>query len=322
MRSTRLFAAILALSSFSLLHNGCGDDSGIDGAGGGNPDGSGGGAPDGGGGGGAPDGADGGLETDGGDRGQPDGGAVADCTDVGAGEMRVYAVSSLVLNASNDPVVAGLDLDGEDSACGMLDFPESVDNGFAYLRPILDTVASAAGGGSVNALLKDLDLTITLHGYDGSGNDPCVLVDLDTIPGGAAEVMGAAGSVTNRVLVVPSLGTFPLEVPAVNADLDFDVTGGALRFDLLGRKGALGGVVARGGLDYSYDTTAAADPGSLHRGIHDVLTDLEDFIPGTPQNYDALIESSLDDATDIDPESGVACSGISIGFALEADLVL
>ncbi len=211
---------------------------------------------------------------------------------------------------------AGVDLDGVADACGVADFGSAIDD--AFPTAILDAAADAVSAGNTfDSAISDavfagtLVVSFTVTGY-GGGDDPCVLVDLD-FGGGVPSVSQAQGFVADGVLHVPDLGPFRMSLPVISGlPIELDVYGGKLEYDFVTLYGSLGGVIARGGLDYAYASTTTA--GTLHQLVHDVATLTGGVDPAT---LDASYDATLDAASDSNPPTGEACSGVSIGFEID-----
>ncbi len=210
----------------------------------------------------------------------------------------------------------GLDLDGETDGCGIVDPARSVDDTFP--TSILDIAAEIIAGTDFDealgdaVLAGDIVLAFTIDGYDGDGDDPCVEVDLELDGDWVAVGMGV---VSQGVLTVPHFNTVWLNLSVLDGfafePILYDP---ALQYDFAYGAGVLGGVLDRGGLDYSYE--AETEPYTLHRLVQDVQALLEQ---DDPDDLAEIFEDVLDGASDSDPIVGPACSAVSIGLYFDAE---
>lgn len=244
------------------------------------------------------------------------------CSDgPGAGDTRTYLVTELQVPSSQDPTVPGFDMDGVDDACGIPDFPGSVDNGLANLTPYIELLATAADGVGPNQAIANaiassqMTVTITIRGYDGTGDDPCALVSLDTGTYGR-DVTDAQAAVRDGEVYV-DLGDFGLAMPlAAAVTADMDIHEGRAVFDVDTGEGVLGGMVNIGG-DGSYTDEVGmnAPDGTVYHAVYLLLNG----ISGLPPGISGVIDGAMLESKDIDPyPSGTPCMGMTVGVTFSA----
>lgn len=253
--------------------------------------------------------------------------SLGECGDPEA--IQAYVVSGMSFTREIDGTLAGFDLDGIDSAAGDAagcghadnvspDGTSGVDNAFAALVPVLESI----GAGAVEGLIEDainsgeLLLLMELHALDAQDADECV--DLTLYRGTGTPLIGTDGEMQiDQTFAVdtsrPSSsasdgavagGTFEirdveiaLPVQILDEFLEFDLAGGAIRFTW-NEDGTVSGELA-GGVSVASLSTQIGN-------ISDI-GGLQDVVP-------PLIEG----AADLWPDESGACTHLSIGFDFTA----
>ena len=241
----------------------------------------------------------------------------------------VWTVTGMLFPSQDDIEMPGYDLDdmstaagtpGEGAGCGIEDFDGGIDNGFAYLRGVLDAAATAGGADDFNQVIADsitggdLAFTMTVQGYNGAGDDACVSVSMYTGDFGAAatEVLGRV----DAGVLTAHLGELGLTLPfSDGVSASFTVYGGELTFDLDTHSGQIGGFADRGETSYSSETVSSLPSGALDWALADAVGAL-----GNPDSLsDSTIDSALGAASDMEASTGDACAAVSLGFAISAE---
>jgi hypothetical protein len=294
--------SIALMTSLAGVHAGCGDDPETTGAGGGVGGGAGGGTP-----------IDVNFPT-------PNcGGGAGDEAPVDFGVTSVFIPDTLESEAP------GFDLDDEDDACDIDDFDGSVDNGLAYMRSFLDLATSMSDPPYQNINLaldaaieaEEFVVTMTGTGWNGTDDDECVLIGLDTGTFGDS-VVDAPAIVEDGILYVVFPDAFGLSIPIAGTEANLSIHSGRATFDVNTGEGVLGGVVDRGTADdYTAEAAAELPEGTLHRTIHDVIAGASETIQGAAT--DELVNMALGAGSDSESSDEVACAAISVGFSFTTE---
>jgi hypothetical protein len=255
-----------------------------------------------------------------------------DCSGgVGSEPGVTYTMTALIApDATDDPEPeVGFNLDdlvspgGDDdiAGCTIADFggEAGIDNGLAYLTGFLDTAANmdpanmnmGFNGALANGIAgEEIVITMTFNGWNGTADDSCITVDMDTGDFGDA-VTGAEATVVDNVMYVflPDFGlSLPLNSMA-GAQADLTVHSGQMYLDFDDLSGQVGGIIDKGSETYTAASAMSLPEGTVHRTIYNVLTALMFEFP------DALIDGALQGSSDINPSTGTPpCSAMSIGL--------
>jgi hypothetical protein len=253
--------------------------------------------------------------------------ACAGANNPGSEPAVVFEMIGLEVPLSDEHPVAGLALDDLHTAqatepdaalpgCGIGDFDGGIDNGIAYLRVLFDIFVSMQFYDGINEVIAEsieamaFAMTITLDGYDGSGDDECVFVSVTTGDFGAP-VMDAHGRVDAGTLTV-DLGELGLALPLVEeSTLDLTIKDAKLSFNLPRGVGVIGGFVDRGGSVYTAESGMLAPLGTLHRAF------AESFSPADVS--EELLDDTIAYAADMNASNGDVCAAVSVGFSITAE---
>lgn len=233
--------------------------------------------------------------------------------------------------------VPGFDLDGLGSgACGAADFgsPATIDNGLSRLTSGLDQAVGLTGADStVNEEIQraldsnEIDMTMSVRGWNGAADDGCVLVDFDS--GTGTPVTDRLGAVSGGVLYV-ELGEFDMSIPLGGPTGTFAVHGALATLDMDTLEGTVGGVIHRGSPageeTYTEALGIAAPEGTVFRTIYDLIEAIAALASLNEDDRVALHgaaaiffpSSGEETAYDVDGLTEGGCDGTSLGFTFTA----
>ncbi|MCK6504239.1 hypothetical protein L6R53_12695 [Myxococcota bacterium] len=255
---------------------------------------------------------------------------VAATCDASGGRRHWVMTGLTFVRVQEDGSSDGFDLDGEATetgddgvGCGIpdmvgLDGTEGVDNAFARLLPVLETTEFIGVEAIIDAAIQSGEVLLIpeIAGAESLVADDCVTVGLrrgagdpmldtngellasqtlDLDPAFADVEVGELPIVAGSVQARPFSLSLPVSI--LNADLSFDIAGGAIRYDLAA-DGTLSGVMA-GGLSTAYLREVAS--------TENVSAEVFE-----------LVDSVVDSVADLAPDDQGQCTQISITLGFSA----
>ena len=248
-----------------------------------------------------------------------------------SGGRRHWVMTGLTfVRVQEDGSSDGFDLDGEVTetgdngvGCGIPDMEgpdgtEGVDNAFARLLPVLETTEFIGVEAIIDAAIKSGEVLLIpeVDGAESLVEDDCVTVGLrrgsgDPMLDTSGELLASQTLDLDPTFADIEVGDLPitdgsvqarpfslsLPVSILNADLSFDIGGGAIRYDLAA-DGTLSGVMA-GGLSTAYLREVASTE-------------------NVSEEVYALVDSVVDSVADLAPDDAGQCTQISVTLGFTA----